>query len=240
MESQIFKLDTKQYPALRKKIISRTIISMVIALGVISFITFKDTAKDDLTISICLISGLLLYYLYILFKSVKKRKKIYESYTLTIDELNITRSQDGISDLQIPVSEISTIEKTSDSRFLIIGKSKALLERISIPYQICDYDRVEEILANFKPVTIKTKPNYAEKYRLLIILALIIPMLCVYVVDNKIVVSVSAAITVTIFIYSMFYMAKYRNTIKSWKRALWLYPLVLISILVVTYLKLIA
>jgi hypothetical protein len=99
---------------------------------------------------------------------------------------------------------------------------------------------VEEILASFKPITIKTKPNYPEKYRLLIILALIIPMLCVYVVDNKIIVSVSAAITVTIFIYSMFYMAKYRNAIKSWKRALWLYPLVLISILVVTYLKLIA
>jgi hypothetical protein len=75
MEPQIFKLDPEQYPALRKKIISRTIISMVIALGVISFITFRDTAKGDLTISICLIGGLLLYYLYILFKSVKRGKR---------------------------------------------------------------------------------------------------------------------------------------------------------------------
>jgi hypothetical protein len=240
MEPLIFKLNPESYPALRKKVITKTILLMVIVWVVVSCVMLKDANRDDLILIICTTGCLVLYYIYVLVKSLKKRKKLYYSYTLTVDELNITRRQEGLSDMQIPIEEITTIEKTTDNRFIIRGTGKALLERILVPHQITDYDELEEVLASFKTITISTKPNYLEKYGLPIVLVFIAPILCVFLVDNKIVVGISAAISTTMIVYSIFYMAKYKNTVNSWKRALWIYPLVLIFLLVVAYFKLIA
>jgi hypothetical protein len=142
--------------------------------------------------------------------------------------------------VQILISEVSIIEKNASNRLTIRGISNVPFERIVIPSQVGDYDRVEETLAGIKSLTINTKPNYLEKYGLLIIIILVAPIVGVYVVDNKIVVGICAVIAVTLFVYNIFYMLKYKNAIKSWKRALWIYPLIVISILVVAYFKLIA
>lgn len=90
------------------------------------------------------------------------------------------------------------------------------------------------------PLNINAKPNYLEKYGLLILVILVAPILGVYVIDNKVVVSICAVLAVTLLLYNIFYMLKYKNAVKSWKRALWIYPLIVISILVAAYFKLIA
>lgn len=238
METRIFRLNPESYPALRKRIIIRTTLLVLIIWGGVSFMLLKDGDQDST--GIWFVAGMALFYGYLIFKTSKKRRKIYESYTLIIDEWNITRKQDGLKDMQIPLSEITTIEKNAENRFVIRGKSKAPLERILIPRQIEDYDRIEEILAGFKSITVNLKPNYLEKYRMLITLILVAPVLGVYVMDNKIIVSVCAVLAVTMLVYSMFYMLKYKNTVKSWNRTLWFMPLIIISILVVVYFKLIS
>lgn len=211
---------------------------MLIAWGGVSFMLLKDGDNDGT--GMWFVIGMALFYGYLIFKTSKKRRKIYESYTLVIDELNITRKQDGLKDMQVPLSEITIIEKNAENRFEIRGKSKAPFERILIPRQVEGYDRVEEILAGIKPIEINPKPNYLEKYGLLVTLILIAPILGVYIVDNKIIVSICAVLAVTMLVYSMFYMLKYKNTVKSWKHTLWMLPLVIISILVVAYYKLIS
>lgn len=238
METRIFRLDPESYPALRKRIMIKTALLVLIVWGGVSFTLLKDGDKDGT--GIWFVVGMALFYGYLIFKTSKKRRKIYESYTLIIDEWNITRKQDGLKDMQIPLSEITTIEKNAANRFEVRGKSRAPFERILIPRQIEGYDRVEEILAGFKPIEINPKPSYMEKYGLLITLILIAPILGVYIVDNKIIVSVCAVLAVTMLVYSMFYMSKYKNTVKSWKRTLWFLPLIIISILVVVYFKLIS
>ncbi|WEA02966.1 hypothetical protein [Mucilaginibacter sp. SJ] len=238
METRIFRLNPESYPALRKRIIIRTTLLMLIVWGGVSFILLKDGDEDGT--GLWFVVGMALFYGYLIFKTSKKRRKIYGSYTLIIDELNITRKQDGLKDMQIPLSEITIIEKNAENRFVIRGKSKAPFERILIPRQVEGYDRVEEILAGIKPIEINLKPNYLEKYGLLITLIFMAPILGVYIVDNKIIVSICAVLAVTMLVYSMFYMSKYKNTVKSWKRTLWFLPLIIISILVVVYFKLIS
>lgn len=238
METLVFRLNPESYPALRKKVIIKTTLLMLVLWGAVSFMILKDGDEDGT--AIWFIAGMAILYGYLIFKTSKKRKKLYESYTLTIDEFSIMRKQDGFADMQIPLSEITTIEKNAENRFVIRGKSRAPLERILIPRQICDYDRVEELLAGVKPIAVNLKPDYWDKYSLWLSLIFIAPILGVYIADDKKVVSICAAITITMLVYSIFYMLKYKNTVKRWKRVVWIYPLIIISILVTTYFKLIS
>jgi hypothetical protein len=240
MEPLIFKLNPESYPAVRKKFIIQITLLMIVVWGAVSFSILKDDYKNGWGTAVWFMLGLALFYVYLIFRIAKKRKKLYDSYALVIDDINITRKQEGFKDVQILISEVSIIEKNASNRLTIRGISNVPFERIVIPSQVGDYDRVEETLAGIKSLTINTKPNYLEKYGLLIIIILVAPIVGVYVVDNKIVVGICAVIAVTLLVYNIFYMLKYKNTVKSWKRALWLYPLIVISILVVAYFKLIA
>lgn len=213
---------------------------MIIVWGAVSFSILKDDYKNGGGTAVWFMLGLALFYVYLVFRIAKKRKKLYESFVLVIDDISITRKQDGFKDVRISISEVSIIEKNASNRLTIRGKSNVPFERILIPSQIDDYGRVEEILAGIKPITVNAKPNYLEKYGLLIIILLAAPILGVYLVDNKIVVSVCAVLAVTLLVYNIFYMLRYKNAVKNWKRALWIYPLIIISILVVAYFKLIA
>ena len=240
MEPLIFKLNPEGYPAVHKKFIVRIILLMLIVWGAVSFSILKDDYKNGGGTAVWFMLGLALFYVYLVFRIAKKRKKLYDSYALVIDDINITRKQEGFKDVQISIGEVSIIEKNASNRLIIRGKSNVPFERIVIPSQVADYDRVEEILAGIKPLTVNTKPNYMEKYGMMIIVIFAAPILGVYVADNKIVVGICAVLAVTLLVYNIFYMLKYKNAVKSWKRALWIYPLIVISILVVTYFKLIA
>ena len=143
MEPLIFKLSPEGYPAVRKKFIIQITLLMIIVWGAVSFSILKDDYKNGGVTAVWFMLGLALFYVYLVFKIAKKRKKLYDSYALVIDDINITRKQEGFKDVQISISEVSIIEKNASNRLTIRGKSNVPFERILIPSQVGEYDRVE-------------------------------------------------------------------------------------------------
>ncbi|WP_162996477.1 hypothetical protein [Mucilaginibacter celer] len=240
MEPLQFKLDPLQYPALQKKMLIRSVSLVTILLIALSVYTMRDANNNDVTFWVGYLIFMILLYSFLMSRAFKKRRKIYESYSITIGEQGITRKQDKWADLYIPLTEITAIEKKTNGNFVIKGISNDPLKKINIIKQIEDYERLEEVLANIKPITLNVKTLWWEKYSFLLSLIIVIPLLGVYVVDNKIVVGISAAISVATLVYIFFNILKYRNSVKSLKRSLWTIPLIIISVLVVAYFKLIA
>jgi hypothetical protein len=151
MEPLIFKLNPEGYPAVRKKFIVQITLLMIVVWGAVLFSILKDDYKNGGGTAVWFMLGLALVYAYLVFKIAKKRKKLYGSYMLVIDDINITRKQEGFKDVRISIKEVSIIEKNALNRLTIRGKSNVPFERIVIPSQVDDYGRVEEILAGIKP-----------------------------------------------------------------------------------------
>lgn len=240
MEPLQFKLDPLQYPALQKRIITRSASLVAVLLIVISVYMLQDITQSDLIIWVIYIVFMIGLFAFSIFRSLKKRKKLYESYMVIIGEQGIKRVQDKLNDLYIPVDQITAIEKKTNDVFIIKGISNNPFEKISIPKQIGNYQKVEELLTAIKPITLNVKTGLYEKYGLLVSIAIAMPLLGVYVLDNKIAISVCAAVSVTGLIYSFFSILKYRIAVKGLNRGVWTLLFVLISVIIATYFKLIA
>lgn len=239
MEPLKFKLDPLQYPALQKKMLIRSVALVAFLLAVISVYTMKDANHEDLIFWIGNLIFILFLYAWMVWRGIKKRKAIYDSYSINIDEQGITRVQYKWTDLLIPLSEITAIKKKTDGKFVIKGISNDPLKKIHIPAQIENYHKLEEVLAAIKPITTDVKTAWWERYTFLLSLLIALPVMGVYFVDNKIAVGVCAAISLTTFVYCFFNIMKYRG-FANVKRSLWVIGLVIISVLIVTYTKLVA
>jgi hypothetical protein len=242
MEPLQFKLDPLQYPALQKRIITRLASLAAVLLVLISFLMLKgkDLVQIELILWAAYMVFLIVLYSFAMFRSLKKSKKVYESYMIIINEQGVKRIQDNLNDLYIPIDQITAIEKKTNGKFIIKGISNNPFEKISIPKQIENYQKVEELLTSIKPITLNVKTSLYEKYGLLVSIAIAMPLLGVYVLDNKIAISVCAAVSVTGLIYSFFSILKYRIAVKGLNRGVWTLLIVLISVIIATYFKLIA
>ncbi|UOE51423.1 hypothetical protein MTO98_10075 [Mucilaginibacter sp. SMC90] len=64
---------------------------MIIVWGAVSFSILKDDYKNGGSTAVWFMLGLALFYVYLVFRIAKKRKKLYESFVLVIDDISITR-----------------------------------------------------------------------------------------------------------------------------------------------------
>lgn len=240
MEPLQFKLDLLQYSALQKKMIIKSVSIVGVFLTAISVYMLQNGDESDRIFWVIYILVMVTWYTIAMFRSVKKRRKIYESYIITIDGQGIKRVQDRLKDLYIPLAEIKDIEKKTNNNFTVKGLSNNPFEKISIPKQIENYQQVEEALTAIRPITYNVKPTWWENYGYILSIAIALPLIGVYVIDNKIVVSVCAVASVTTLTYSFFSILKYRKAVKGLSRGLWTIPIILLSVLVVAYFKLIS
>lgn len=190
MEPLQFKLDPLQYPALQKKMVIRLVAIVSALLAAVSVYVLQDATKSDWVFWIVYVVFMILLSAFSMFRSLKKRKKVYDSYMITVDEHGIKRVQDKLNDLYIRFVEVTAIEKKTNNNFRVKGISNNPFEQISIPKQIEDYQTLENALVNIKPITYNTKPSWWENYGYVLSIAITIPLIGVYVIDNKIAVSV--------------------------------------------------
>jgi len=82
----------------------------------------------------------------IIFFAVKRGKKQFESFTLTINEHEIFKKQLYINDVVIPIQEIRSIDKNEKGGVTIQGNTPDKV--IFVHTQIEDFKKVEQVLSN--------------------------------------------------------------------------------------------
>lgn len=235
---QVFKIRQNGFKEIRKKILLRLIPTLIIAVAVgitISTINSKQKENDVsiLPIFIPIMTAVMGFGLY---RGLNRQKALFESYTLTITNNLITREQLNTPTISIYFNDIVEIAKNKNGSFTIKGKVAADL--IGIPVQIDDCSQLETALQQIQPIVIKDKVSFMEKYQSLTGLVTGGLMICVYTVNNKIIVALTGSALVALFVWSFIKIRSSKNIDSKTKRAFWIIILVLASIIIVMFYKL--
>ncbi|MFC0512698.1 hypothetical protein ACFFGT_00745 [Mucilaginibacter angelicae] len=239
MEAQIFKISQTGYAEIKKRTLIWSVIIIVVVIIALGYYTYEPRNGAD-AMWISFLVFLILLYAFIIYRSLKRLKAVYNSYTITIDELMIIREQKNLIPRSIQLSDITAIIKSTNGNFTVKGTSNAPADTIIISKLIENPEQLEPLLAGIKPITVNTRPTFKERYSSLISIAVIVPVLGVYLVDNKIVVSICAAISVALYVVAFFAVLKNKSGFTKQKSRLWYIVLLLLFLLTISYFKLIA
>ena len=246
-----FRIKPNGYKEVRKKMLLWGIPSYLLMVTIVLVITFSidydrnDQIKPDsysnndpyewitwaLPIIVIASAGCMGF-----FRALRRIKKAYESYELTISENLIAREQANTPTISIFLGEVDEIIKRRNKILMVRGKT--VRDMILIPAQIENYEQLETVLNEIKPITTKGKTTSWIQLQQLLGLVAVALMICVYTVDNKIVVGVAGALFTAFFIYSFIQIQKSKNVDYRTKRGRWLTLIVVLSVLGLTIMKL--
>ena len=234
-----FKIRHDGFNEVRKKIISRTVpIALLAAIGGLTISYFNSKSESlDITFLLIIFPFILVLIGLGLFLGIKRQKDIFNSYTLTIEDENILKSQNLISDIKIHFKDIKEIIKNKDGSFVIKGKQSR--DIIGIPVQLENIDELELTLSNIFEITLNDKKTLTQKFPWVLPLAVIVLMIIVYISENKILVGIAGITLVIGLVYSFVVTQRNKQIDRKTKRTMWLSLIVLFSIILVTYVKVI-
>jgi len=233
---QTFKINTE---GLTKRLLIRSIPTVLISITIWFSIFHMQggTAYVDATFFIIPVVLIIATLGFSIWRGIKRQKALVESYELTISDTLICRDQLNTPDISILVSEVVEIAKHPKGAFSIKGSRNN--GTIIIPVQIENYDQLEATLQQIHPITIKTS-TLLKKLQILLSLTGIGLMLCVYLVNNKIIVGIAGSLFTGLMIWSLVKIQKDKNIDRKTKKGMWFIILVLASIIGVTIMKLTA
>jgi len=205
---------------------------MTFGIAIVFFNSKEEDILDVLPfmIPICLFA--LGYGLYI---GLKRQKMLFESYKLIFSENTVVREQVNTPIINIQFDDIQSITKGRKGGYTIKGKNA--VETILIPAQIDNYENLEILCNQIKPIEEFQQPKFDEKYRIPFVLLTLCCMAAVYISDNKILVGISGLMVSGILIRSFIQIRKNKNIDNKTKRSSYYSLLVLVSVLVVTIMK---
>lgn len=235
---QQFKIRQDGFKEIRKHALVRSIpilVILIIFCIATSTINSKSKAEDINTLPfiIPIILGAAGFGIY---RGINKQVALFGSYTLSISNNLIRREQLNTPAISIYYNDVKEILKNKNGSFTIKGKSSGDL--IGIPAQIDNYAQLEATLQGIKTITTKEKESLLQKYPVIPGVVMLSLMLCVYTVNNKIIVAISGTIVTGLMLWSLLKIQRSKNVDHKTKRNSWLVLIVLISVVAITILKL--
>jgi hypothetical protein len=192
--------------------------------------------EDDLNVLPIIIPFMAAALGFGLYRGVNRQKALFESYTLTITNNLITREQVNTPTISIYFNDVKEIAKHKNGSFTIKGKET--VDLIGVPVQIDNHTQLETALQQIQPIVVKDKVSFMEEYQSLIGLVTVGLMLCVYTVNNKIIVALTGSALVALMIWSFIKIRSSKNVDSKTKRSVWWVLLVLASVIAVMIFKL--
>lgn len=233
-----FKITADGFKEIRKGMLMRSgPILLVAVVAGIGISVFNSNAKPyDWSLLLFEIPLFIAIVCFSLYRGINLQKAIYSSYTLTLDDHQITRAQFNTQTITIANEAISEIIKNKNGNLLIKGKSK--VDVIKVSSQIENYEHLLNLLNERKPLATVTHKSFIEKYSLLVSLAAMLVMATTYISENKIIVAVCGTITIALLGYSYFEIKRNKNLDDKTRKGAWVFFMVIISIAMTVYFKL--
>jgi hypothetical protein len=238
--NETFKIRENGFDEIKKQLIIKSALFLLIAMSfavVILFFNAKD--KQELFDTLPFLLPIFLFSIcYGTFKGLKRQKKLFQSYNLIFSENKVVREQFNTPTINIPFGEIKSISKDKKGGYAIKGKTA--VETILIPAQIENYENLEVLFDQIKPIENFQQPTFDEKYRIPMMLLTMVSMVVVFVSFNKILVGVCCLIVSGLLIRSFIQIIKDKNMDSKTKRVGYYSLLVLVSVIAVTIMKITA
>ncbi len=235
---QIFKIRQDGFKEIKKQMLIRTIPILIIAATVgITISTINSKGKEtDVNVLPFVIPIIAIALGFGLYRGINRQKALFESYTLTITNNLITREQLNTPIISIYFNDIKEIARHKSGGFTIKGKDATDL--IGIPKQIDNYSQLETTLQKIQTIAVKDKVPFLQKYQSLTGLVTVGLMLCVYTVNNKIIVGLTGTTLVALMVWSFIKIRRSKNVDSKTKKSVWWVLIVLASVILVMIFKL--
>jgi hypothetical protein len=235
--NKIFKIRANGFDEMKKQLIVKSLPVLLLSMtfGVAIAVLNSKNKEDVLFVLLVMIPICLFALGYGFYAGLKRQKKLFDSYKLIFSENNVVREQVNTPIVNIPFSDIQSIVKDKKGDYAIKGKSD--VETILIPAQIDDYENLEILCNQIKPIEESQYLKFDEKYRIPFVLLILCCMTVVYVSDNKILVALSGLIVSSVLIRSFMQIRRNKNIDNKTKRSSYYKLLVLVSVVVVTIMK---
>jgi hypothetical protein len=231
---QIFKIRQSGFKEIRRTMLIRTIPMLVIVLTFGITVASKSLNYTEiLPYYIPFIVVLLAFGIY---RGINRQKTLFNSYTLTITNNLISREQVNTPTISIYFNDIKEISKHKNGSFTVKGKDAT--DIIAIPPQVDNYSQLETTLQGIRPIVAKDNVSFLQKYQSLTALLVVGLMLCVYTVNNKIIVALAGTTFVSIMIWSFIKIRGSKNVDRRTKKIVWWSLIVVASVIAVMIFKL--
>lgn len=233
-----FKIRHDGFKEIRKTLIIKAIPnSLLAALFGLAIAYFSNNEQQSdvktLPFAMPLVLGILAFGLY---RGIKRQEALYDSYRLILDNNSIIREHINTPTISIFNADITEIIKNSNGSFTIKGNST--LNMISVPSQIEEYEKLERLLSEIRPISAKTDTPFLQKFRGLISILTLGLMAAVAISDDKRIVGISGTVLLVVLFYSVFEIQRSKNIDYKTKRIFWWVILVAASVCSVMYYKL--
>jgi hypothetical protein len=226
---EVFKIREDAFKEIQKKMLLRTIATMTISvvLGISISVINTNTDLVGYDYLLYLIPTILLIYGFGAYQVMNKQKKLLQTYTLTIGDNLITREQYDTPSVAIHYFEIKEIIKEKNETFTVRGEKDV----ISIPKQIDDYAHLENTLGTIQTVIINDSVTAFQKYQGLMGLASAGLILCLYTVNNKVVIGITGILFIALMFWSFIQSRRNYNGDSKTKRSIWYTLLALVFVI---------
>jgi hypothetical protein len=160
---------------------------------------------------------------------LKRQKTIYETYTLKFDEAGVTREQINTPSIRLLFNEITNIRKTKYGGLVISSKNQS--NSIIILAQIDDMEMIESVLKENCNIPIGISKTLNQLLLIPLVIFVLGLMAVTYISTNKILVSISGVILISIMIWSFVKNQTNKNIDKRTRRSS--YVLIMVVLIII-------
>jgi hypothetical protein len=234
---QVFKIKPSGFNEIKNKSLRRSIPTMLITgtAGIAIAIINKQPGETIFNPLFIIIPAAIVALGFGINRGVMRLKTLLDSYRLTITNNLITREQFNTPTISIYFNEVSEISQQKNGVLTIKGKESA--DQIIVLPQIDNHRILLKTLEQIKPL-IRKDISFLERYLSFTLLLTLGSMVCVFTLNNKIIVAISGSILIALMIWSFVKTRNNKNVDNKTKNSLWLMFIVLASVLFVMFFKL--
>jgi len=236
MQPKLYTIRPGGFKEIRQKLLMRLIPLFLIVFFVVGYLNFSSLkyTEGDYT-SIYFASAIFLFYgVFGISRTLNKRKKMFESYSLSIDANSIWRDIKDTPSIHLYRTEIEKIQVLPNKSLLI--KSKEKENMICVPAQVSNYDDLVNILSEIKPIEPTGSLLKKQIWVLLATIGALGLIVLTFYHHNKYIVTVSGASLVILSIIFLKKIKANNNIDYKTKRGLnWYWVLMVVLVIRVIF-----
>lgn len=142
-------------------------------------------------------------------QNIKRQKRMFESFQLTITEDAVIPEQLYTPTITIPRNRINEIFRTGAGVICIVGDSK--LNAIGVPAQIENRDALEQALSEISPIVSKSQWTPKVLLQLVAVLAIIIGCPIGLLVGDRLVMTISGVLLCAFLVLGFILIRRSKN-----------------------------
>jgi hypothetical protein len=209
---QEFTISPQGLKLLEKKLIRNSVITFVAVVSVAAIVIIGHTDETFIYIGVLLIGVVG----FTSFNTLKRQKKMFTTYKLTVADDSITRQMDGTHSITILKADIKDIVKGKSGALGIVGDSK--LNAIGVPAEVENISKLQEILTEIRPIRVSSTGELIQKYQWVIILPAVASIFFLMASKNAVLSITGSLSFVCLMVWGFVIMQKSNNIEKRVKR----------------------